>query len=249
MKDIDYEKLLKIDICPMCGEKDCVLKNPKAPHPGKPMHGVVEAFCKKDMLKLKKIAMQRFAQFGRMFNHKFADALENDTSMSSIGLLDHYRKDSGEEISISRIGVEGRIRTLMNKEGAFKRPAGTSIHSRFLSQIKNGERVSFSNSYDFGTESAHPNDPLWAIGSATVSGKLADIEVTQKGNGYNLYGVVNYKLRDRFTDPIDIFNWFEKDWDPFGTPFEIKGEWNQPVTIDIDKNTYENQIKFLLNKK
>ncbi|WFQ81612.1 hypothetical protein PXH59_19890 (plasmid) [Xenorhabdus sp. SF857] len=248
MKDIDYVKLLEMDVCPVCGEKDCILKIPKAVHPKKVMHGVVEAYCKNDMLKLKKIIIQRFSPFNRMFNHKFVYALENDTSMSSIGLLKHYREYSGEEISLSRIGVDGRIRTLMNKEGAFKKPSGTSIHSRFLSQIKNGERVSFSNAYDFGTESAHPNDPLWAIGSAIVSGRLSDIEVKERGNGYNLFGVVNYKLYDKFTDPVDIFNWFEKDWNPLGSPFEIKGEWHQPISIDIDKNIYENKIKQLLNK-
>ncbi|WP_426577083.1 hypothetical protein ACP179_23190 [Xenorhabdus stockiae] len=245
---IDYVKLLELDVCPKCGEKDCILKNPKGVHAGKPLHEAVEAYCKEDMKQLKRIIAQRFSQFSGMYRHKFVDALKNDTSMSSLGLLNHYRKDSGEEIGLSRIGVEGRVRTLMNKEGAFGRPEGTSIHSRFLSQIRNGERVNFNNSYDFATESAHPHDPLWAIGSATVSGKLSDVEVSRTSNGYNLYGDVHYKLEDKFTDPIDIFNWFEKDWNPLGTPFDIKGEWRQPVSIDVDKNVYENKIRFMLKK-
>ncbi|CDH32742.1 hypothetical protein [Xenorhabdus bovienii] len=249
MEDIDYMRLLEIDICPVCGVKDCVLKNPKAPHAGKVMHKTVEAYCKNDMRELKKIIIQKFSQYNAMFNHRFADALKNDTSMSSIGLLKHYREDSGAEISLSRIGVQNRISDLIKKPGAFKRTDGTSIHSRFISQIQNGDRVQFNNSFSFGTESAHPHDPLWAIGGAKVIGTLTDTKVSPRGDNYNLSGRINYRLEDKFTDPYDTFNWFEKDWNPNGVPFDIRGEWSESVNFDIDKNVYENKIKPLIDKQ
>ncbi|MDE9553580.1 hypothetical protein [Xenorhabdus bovienii] len=244
MKDIDYMKLLAKDVCPICGKKDCNLIKHESV-----INKLVEAYFKGDMLTVKKMSIQRIAPYFGVLNSIFSEVLEKDTSMSSIGLWNHYKTDTGQEITLSQIGVHDKVLNLIQTPGAFKRPGNTSIQSRFISQIQNGERISFKNAYDFGTESRSILDPLWAIGGAVVSGKLTDIEVTPRGDYYNLSGVVNYSLYDKYGDPIDIFNWFEKDWDPFGTPFEIKGEWKQTVTIDVDKNVYENQIKPLIDKQ
>ncbi|AXG41487.1 hypothetical protein GPY51_16610 [Photorhabdus laumondii subsp. laumondii] len=244
-KDVDFMKVLEKNLCPACGDKECPIHN-KMKHMRDSMNEIVEAYFKDDMLKIKKISVQRFSHYYSNFNH---ETIENDKSMSSIGLFNHYRRDSGQEITLSKIGVQNKISNLIKTPGAFKRTDGTSIQSRFISQIQNGDRTHFNNAYDFGTESRHFNDPLWAIGGAKVSGKLTDVKVETRGNKYNLSGVIHYKLYDKFTDPYDTFNLVKRDLNPNGTPFDITGAWKEPVNFNIDKNVYDNKIKPLIDKQ
>ncbi|PHM46298.1 hypothetical protein Xmau_00708 [Xenorhabdus mauleonii] len=247
-KNFDYLKLLELDVCTMCGEKDCPWKKGHS-FMAKRMNELVDAYFRGDMGKVKKLYIQRFSQMRGVFLSTLSPAVETNDSMSSIGLFNHYRGNSGTGITLGRIGVQDKISNLVKTPGAFKKESGSSIHSRFISQIKNGERVDFKNHYAIGSESRHMNDPLWAIGGATISGELTDIKVQPNGSGYNLSGVINYNLYDNFTDPYDMKDIIGREWNPNGTPFDITGKWKEPVNFDVEKSVYDNKIKPLIDKQ
>ncbi|MCG3471636.1 hypothetical protein L7750_14895 [Xenorhabdus bovienii] len=171
-----------------------------------------------------------------------------DNEMSGIDMYFHYTDESGKALTLSEIGVHNKVRNLMHKSGAFNKPEG-SIQSRFISQIQQGERIDFENNYDFAVESKTPFfDPLWAIGGATVRGKLADVKAENVGDKYRVSGVIVYELYDNFTDPYDIKNVTGKEWNPNGTPYDITGKWSESVNFDVNKDIYENKIKLMLGQ-
>ncbi|OKO99389.1 hypothetical protein [Xenorhabdus eapokensis] len=244
-KDIDYMKMLEKDVCTMCGEKNCPWTKGHG-YMNKRMKEITEAYCKGDMRAIKKIYIQRFAPMTGVFNNTLSWSQENDNSMSAIGLLKHYRSHTGQPVTLSQVGVQDKISNLAQKPGSFNRSDNTSIHSHFISQIQNGERIHFSNPYDLRNETGRVSDPLWAMRGSLFSGHLSDIKAQPNGNKYNLSGVVDYNFYNKFEDPLNIFDWFGKDWNPDGTPFEINGKWKQPVNFDVDKHTYENKVKPML---
>ncbi|MEX0447788.1 hypothetical protein [Xenorhabdus sp. SGI246] len=170
----------------------------------------------------------------------------SSNEMSSFDLLTHYFGNSGRALTLHDIGVHERVRELIKKPDAFKglfeSKDGTSVQSRFISQIQNGNRISFENTYDFRTPSSSFNDPLWAIGGATVSGRLHVVSAVSYGQTYQLSAIITYKLYDRFSDPVDLLNVFPGEWDP-GTPFDITGQWTENVNFSVSKYVYENKIK------
>ncbi|MDE9480995.1 hypothetical protein [Xenorhabdus bovienii] len=250
-EQINFIELLEKKICPVCGEEDCSYKDGRYNHKtSKNYQKLADAYLKGKMLEVKKTTIQIFGPYASANQGLYRKGLEEERGLSSWGLFGHYRRDSGVELTLSQIGVQDQISNLIKTPGAFKKTDGTSVQSRFISQIKKGERVDFENVYSFGNESRFNiiDDPLWAIGDAKVSGNLTDVGVKSNGDKYNLSGVINYKLYDKFGDPYDIKNWTGKEWDPNGTPFDITGEWKENVNFDIDKNVYDNKIKTLIDK-
>ncbi|MDC9591295.1 hypothetical protein PSI23_18880 [Xenorhabdus sp. XENO-10] len=249
-KDIDIDKLLSIDVCPLCGKKDCEYNKKE----NALVINATKQIIKTYVTKGKKQAAIRYAGSLGMLAKQSSDYLRNihkatetDNSMSTISLFNHYVKNTGEPLTTHQVGIHDRIRSLMQKPSAFKRPSG-SIQSRFISQIQNGERINFRNAYDFGIESRNVNDALWSVGGAVVSGNLDNVRIEPRGNNYNISGEINYHLYDKYSDTVDIFNWFEAPIDPF-KPFEITGEWKEPVNFDIDKHTYETKVKPMLDQQ
>lgn len=98
----------------------------------------------------------------------------------SFDLYQHYSYGNGEALNLSSVGLSNKIRPLVNKDKAFGKSNG-SIESRFISQYKNEGRTSFSNAYDFTKEASGIADPLWALGTATISGELKDIQIFPGG--------------------------------------------------------------------
>ncbi|MCT8342019.1 MULTISPECIES: hypothetical protein [Photorhabdus] len=250
---MDFLNGLGKNICPVCGEKEC--KYPKDKRWEKVLNRLMENYAKGNMTRVKmeylnllSLRKSNFSKTSIGATQAFNDNAKKDNSMSSFGLLSHFFGKSGREISLSEIGVHDQIRGLMQKPGAFGRSEG-SIQSRFISQIQNGERIDFKNGYDFGTEKKVPvYDPLWGIGGATVSGKLTDVSAEKMGDGYNVYGVIHYKLYDKFTDPYDTFNWGKEDNNWFGEPFDITGEWKENVNFHVERQIFENKVMQLLKK-
>ncbi|WP_338885792.1 hypothetical protein [Xenorhabdus sp. TH1] len=171
----------------------------------------------------------------------------NSNEMSSFDLLKHYWGNSGRALTLHDIGVHERIRELIKKPDAFKGFSesndGTSVQSRFISQIQNGNRIFFENTYNFRTPASYFNDPLWAIGGAIVSGRLHVINAVPSGQTYKLSAIITYKLYDKFTDPWDLMNFFPGEWNPDGTPFDITGQWTENVNFSVSKYVYESKIK------
>ncbi|WP_118984693.1 hypothetical protein [Photorhabdus sp. CRCIA-P01] len=175
--------------------------------------------------------------------------LTTDNKMNGLDMFSHFTGKSGQALTLSGIGVHDKVRELMHKPGAFGKPEG-SIQSRFISQIQSGERIYFENNYDFAKEAKiQVVDPLWAIGGATVSGTLKDTKTENIGDKYNISGVINYKFYDEFTDPYDMKDLIDKEWNPNGTPFDITGEWKENVNFQVDKDVYENKVKPLIEKQ
>ncbi|PHM46921.1 hypothetical protein [Xenorhabdus miraniensis] len=109
------------------------------------------------------------------FRNSLARAQE-DNSMSSIGLMNHYRSHTGQPVTLSQVGVQEKISNLIQKPGAFNRLDNTSVQSRFISQVQNGERIHFINSYDLRNETGKVNDPLWTMRGALVGGHLSNVK-------------------------------------------------------------------------
>ncbi|WP_118984783.1 hypothetical protein [Photorhabdus sp. CRCIA-P01] len=175
-------------------------------------------------------------------------SLSGDSNMSGFGMYFHYTGEFGQALTLYEIGVHDKVRALMQKPGAFKRAEG-SIQSRFISQIQRGERIDFENNYDFVEESKVPFlDPLWAIGGATIRGKLTNVKAENVDDKYRVSGVINYELYDKFTDPYDMKDLTGKEWNPNGTPYVITGEWSESVNFDVNKDVYENKIKPMLGQ-
>ncbi|WP_426575453.1 hypothetical protein ACP179_00905 (plasmid) [Xenorhabdus stockiae] len=198
------------------------------------------------MIRVKNLFIQRLGMMSTLFKTARINAQENDVSMSSIGLMKHYRNNSGQSVSLSQVGIQEKISNLMQKSGAFNSSDSTSVQSRFVSQIQSGERIHFMNPYDLRNEVARINDPLWTMRGALISGHLSDVNAQPNGNKYNLSGVVNYNFYNKFQDPKNIFDWFDKNWSSDGTPFGISGDWKQRVNFDVDKHIYENKIQPML---
>ncbi|MDY4281042.1 MAG: hypothetical protein SOX56_08265 [[Pasteurella] mairii] len=148
----------------------------------------------------------------------------------------------GKSISLKQIGLENKVRPLIKKNGAFGRSAEDSIESRFIAQFVAGERVTFSNVYNFGKEANGIVDPLWAIGSAKIEGKINNVKFFP---GNFATADITYELYDKFTDPYDTFNWVKGEWNTNGTPYEIKDRWTNTVKFNYRPQTEEQLLQLL----
>ncbi|WP_416776413.1 hypothetical protein ACNFJN_15470 [Xenorhabdus budapestensis] len=173
---------------------------------------------------------------------------KNNYKMNALNMLWHFTGKSGQELTLSEIGIHDEVRKLMEKSGAFGKEG--SVQSRFISQIQDGERLYFKNQYDFAKETIVKGiDPLWAIGGATVSGSFTNINVDKVTDGYLISGVINYELCDRFASPWDIFNWSSKELNWYGEPYDITGKWQEDISFGVSEEVYENNIKPLIEQK
>ncbi|HDL3549732.1 TPA: preprotein translocase subunit YajC, partial [Mannheimia haemolytica] len=227
-------QLLVNKICFICGKKDCPQMKKS-----KDYKDFLDALEKGDVDKADKIYNTKFSQFSKSFGHEMEKNLEKNrippiyqgVPFDSFDLYQHYSYGNGEALNLSSVGLSNKIRPLVNKDKAFGKSNG-SIESRFISQYKNEGRTSFSNAYDFTKEASGIADPLWALGTATISGELKDIQIFPGGIAR---GNIHYSIRDRFTDPFDTFNFTKGEWNPNGTPYIIQDSWIKSVRFSIDK--------------
>lgn len=134
----------------------------------------------------------------------------------------HYAEGSGRSVSLSEMGLDGQVKDLVAKEGAFGKDG--SIQSRFIDQIANNpEENTFSNAYEWGDE------VVWAMGGGRLEGKFNGTVVDNGDGTVTVKGTIEYNYSDRFADPYDTFDTFEGEWDPFGKPYDVRESWTVEV--------------------
>lgn len=239
-------ELISRNICVVCGRKNCPYDN------NVDYQKMQEAYLKGDFNKLKIIYVQKFAQQFRANRSNLEKALKKDQQNStkskvynSIDLYQHYRSGSRKDLMLSDIGLSDKVRPLVIKNKALGKE--TSVQSAFISQVKKGERISFSNSYPFGKEANLPIDPLWAIGSAKLEGRLSNVKAfPHTKDTYLVSANIDYEFTDKFTDPYDTFNLVGGEWNPDGEPYYLKDRWSNKVNFEISRNVYEQKLLSLL---
>lgn len=243
----DFKILMLNQICPECGKINCPVMANNASY-----KQIQEALLKGELQKAQRIFMQKFSQYTKRnaetlntaVNERLSNKQWNGVPYDSIDLLNHYLNNSGEDIQLTNIGLSNRVRYLVIKDGAFGKQG--SIQSRFIEQFKNGERSEFSNVYDFTKEATGIKDPLWAIGSATIKGKMSNLKLLSNNEASI---DITYELVDKFTDPYDIFNWTSSEWNPNGKPFYIKDRWTGTVNFKYKPMTEHQLMRLLQGKK
>ncbi|OOF40862.1 hypothetical protein BKK47_02850 [Rodentibacter mrazii] len=171
-----------------------------------------------------------------------------NSKATSLHLVLYYLLADGKPVTLEQMGVNQAVQTLVTTNGKLGKLNQESLHSAFIRQILNGERLNFKNGYRLMEEREvwQINNPLWAIGGVVISGSF-DGEVIQQRGNYFLVGQVNYALSDEFSKPLDLTNTgYSLLQTEFGTPFSITGSWTEPVNIMISKQQYE-KVKTLLN--
>ncbi|MDC2824607.1 hypothetical protein PHA51_00950 [Rodentibacter pneumotropicus] len=153
----------------------------------------------------------------------------------SIGLLGHFLGQSGEALTLSQLGLQDDVQKMVKTKGELGKDIQHSLHGDFLNQILQGSK-SFHNGYKLG---GFPLSMRWAIGGVTISGEFFGDVVEQRGR-YYLIGTVHYSLLDHFSDVWDTLNLTPDDHNNFGgEPFNITGNWVEPVNESISKAQYE----------
>ncbi|WP_115591037.1 hypothetical protein [Actinobacillus lignieresii] len=159
---------------------------------------------------------------------------------TSLGLMMHYWCGRGEPMTLSEIGVKERVISLVQEPNQLGKKGGHSVYKDFITQILKQNVTSFKNSYTFRSvwdgvvDIEVINDPLWAIGSATLSGKFFGRTINENGK-YYLKGRIDYEFYDEFSDPYDILNFTQEKWDPNGNPFDIIDKWSIEIKESITK--------------
>ncbi|MDH2999393.1 hypothetical protein A1D23_04655 [Chelonobacter oris] len=98
------------------------------------------------------------------------------------------------------------------------------------------------NTYNFDAEASGIIDPLWAIGSATVEGKISNLKFFP---GNIATADIDYKFHDKFSDPYDTFNATKNEWNPNGAPYTLKDSWRTPVRFPYRPYTEERFLHLL----
>jgi len=144
---------------------------------------------------------------------------------SNYDSLEHYWNGGGITVDLNDIG---HLSTIKNS------PVTVEAMERFHSQInaKVAEvsmnrpglyevHVDFKRSYSFIRDS-------FFIGNAILQGEFNGIVISRAGGGYFTSGNLNVYFYDRYTDPYDVANLIEKDYNPNGIPYDIVGKWEYP---------------------
>ena len=77
---------------------------------------------------------------------------------------------------------------------------------------------------------------VFAIGGATIETKFK-VSVQDNVDSLIITADIDYTFKDRFKDPLDIFNVRDADYElPGGKPFDIIGEWSTRLEAKIKKD-------------
>lgn len=146
----------------------------------------------------------------------------------------HYYNGDGEAVNLNEMGLRDDI-TLSQEYLDMK----SRIYDQLVEMVR--ERIAneglgegtydlqngTNNSYDFTFEI-----DTFPIGTATID-TFFDGEFTIDENGViSIEGNLNVDFYDYFTDPLDIPNWVDGEWNPAdATPFEISDEWVDEILM------------------
>ena len=147
---------------------------------------------------------------------------------SSQDMLNHFRGDSGDAVTMTEIGHSTALKEVVDKDGAFDRD--DSIQGRFINDIVSGQASKdkngnyyFENAYDFGSEM------IWAMGDGMSKGTFRGEIIHNKDGTATLDGVIEYEYSDKFTDPYDVFDVIPGENNLGGAPYDVRENW----TVDI----------------
>jgi RHS repeat-associated protein len=143
---------------------------------------------------------------------------------SNTDALNHY-KNNGPNVTLSHTGHLSTIQNSSAYQGLANRFSSQIYASAKALAVSNANSpgayklsVKFSNSYDFTLDK-------FFIGSATISGEFDGTLNINSGGGFSYSGKTEFEFYDKFTDPYDIFDTFQGEWNPDGTPYEITDQW------------------------
>ncbi|OKP00805.1 hypothetical protein [Xenorhabdus eapokensis] len=239
MEIINYLKLLERNVCPVCLKGNNLYKKDHLDF----HKSLVESYCRSDSIKTKEIFNnistniwnKKDSIYFRLYKIDYNTALlrVNDNTMSSLGLYNHYKKNSGVELTLSQLGKETKdnIKHLISLSLPFK---------QFQLDLEKHAVLGFNHTYDFSINTQSALDPLLTMRNAKIIGSLKNSTLlSTSGNKFLLNGYINIDFSCEFTDPQSIFNWFGKDWNADGTPFKIKDNLTILITYSINKADVE----------
>lgn len=152
---------------------------------------------------------------------KDRNPLLDDNSWDSYRMLLHYMGKSGKTMTLSEMGLARGVKELVVKDGAFQK--AKSIQERFISSQIVYNNYTFEQVYSWGDEL------IWAMGEGVLSGEFKGT-VVDKGNGTALVnGMITYQYTDRFTDPLDTYDWVEGNADIGGLAYDITETWTVKI--------------------
>jgi RHS repeat-associated protein len=145
---------------------------------------------------------------------------------SNTDALNHY-KNNGPNVTLRHTGHLSTIQNSSAYRGLTNRFSSQVYASAKALAITNATspgsyklNVNFSNTYDFTLDK-------FFIGSATISGEFNGILNINSGGGFTYSGKTEFDFYDKFTDPYDIFDSVQGEWNPDGTPYEITDQWSK----------------------
>lgn len=165
--------------------------------------------------------------------------LARKAPVSSFDMMKHYWNGGGSTVTLSALGIRDKIIALVKTPNQLGKQNNRSVHGDFIQQIIQTNRKHFRNTYDFRHQvgALDINNPLWAIGGATIEGEFLGgvINIADK---FYLKGEIHYKFYDKFTDPYDIFNLIPGEWNPDGDSYDIQGDWKETIFVEISQKDY-----------
>jgi len=143
---------------------------------------------------------------------------------SNLDSLSHYRND-GPDVTLREIGHLSTIQNSATTQGVLSR-FGNQINETATAICASNGPGTFDINQKFHRSYSFYNDKFF-IGSATLSGDFnGTIDIDSNG-AYAYTGDAEINFYDEFTDPYDTFNFFERDWNPDGTPYDISDQWSK----------------------
>jgi len=95
------------------------------------------------------------------------------------------------------------------------------------------ERPVFGNDtddYNFGTRDS---GTLFVLGNGTLRMHYMGF-VWRRESVFGYAVTIYYEVRDEFTDPWDLYDWFDGDFNPLGFPYPIHADWSTRISGEVN---------------
>lgn len=147
--------------------------------------------------------------------------------------FNHYKNGDGKGVLLSEIG---HLQSVINS-------AKVKVFPEVEEQIYEKARRLGDGTYPYRyIDSYSFHLTVFHIGGATVS-REGQMTVTEQGDFLIVKANIDYHFHDRFTDPYDLINVTDGEYDPQGTkPYDIDDTWSTYIDAIIKKDSQQSKF-------